>query len=301
MQGCIVPSEVAGISTNDARIFGNIAEELIYADFCMNYTCFSPQVFCDHYNYYGYITFLAMNNPLFTKRMQKDFDFRLHSEKLMKIPDIIVHKPTEKAFYEIKPKSKSGLRAGIAKVGILNATYKFYDLPYTGGWIFWPKNHRLAYFGNLLKVTLQVERMAPGLIVYSLCIQANGIIELSTLAVILRFVIKQLNQQKGRGRIDPIDLEPLIAKNRQLEQVAKVLGLTMTSAVVAIGWKYFWQAVIKRFAVRASAATLLSAADGPLPVGELIATGLAIWTIIDIIRLSDQLWQDAAVLAKQPV
>jgi len=63
--------------------------------------------------------------------------------------------------------------------------------------------------------------------------------------------------------------------------------------------KYFWKAVAIKFAARGATAALLAASDGPLPVGDLIAAGLAIWTIVDIIRLSDTLWAEAGRLAKQ--
>ncbi len=55
-------------------------------------------------------------------------------------------------------------------------------------------------------------------------------------------------------------------------------------------WRRFWQVVIKRFAIRGAAAAGLSAADGPLPIGELIALGIAIWTLWDLFRLWNELW-----------
>ena len=61
----------------------------------------------------------------------------------------------------------------------------------------------------------------------------------------------------------------------------------------------FWKAVVARFAVRGATAAGLAAADGPLPVGDLIALGLTLWTVIDIIRYSDQLWRDADRIARQ--
>jgi len=57
--------------------------------------------------------------------------------------------------------------------------------------------------------------------------------------------------------------------------------------------------VVKRFALRGALAATLAAVDGPLPVGDLIAVGLSIWTIVDIIRLSDQLWKDALEISRE--
>jgi len=55
-------------------------------------------------------------------------------------------------------------------------------------------------------------------------------------------------------------------------------------------WRKFWQVVISRFAIRGAAAATLSAADGPLPVGEILSLGIAIWTVWDIYKAWDELW-----------
>jgi hypothetical protein len=44
---------------------------------------------------------------------------------------------------------------------------------------------------------------------------------------------------------------------------------------------------------RGATAGRIAAADGPLPVGDLVAAGMAIRTVIDIVRLSDALSIDA--------
>ena len=72
----------------------------------------------------------------------------------------------------------------------------------------------------------------------------------------------------------------------------------MAAATGVVAWKYFWKAVAKRFAVRGATALALSAADGPLPVGALLALGLGIWTVIDIIRLNETIWNEAAQLQR---
>ena len=59
------------------------------------------------------------------------------------------------------------------------------------------------------------------------------------------------------------------------------------------GWRFFWRAVARRFAVRGAAAAVLAAADGPLPIGDLISLGLALWTIWEIVQLWDALWGEA--------
>ncbi|APZ94607.1 hypothetical protein [Fuerstiella marisgermanici] len=300
MQGCIAPSEIPGISSTEASVFGAVAEELIYADFLKTYVRRGTEVFQDHHNPAAYLLFLATNNPHFTEQMQRDYFERAWAQKLAKVPDFLVHKPTEKAFYEVKPDSTNGMKAGVDKVGKLSAVYRYYRLPYHAGNVFTPRDHNVASYGTALRVVLRVRRVAPGLIVYKLCLESEGTLELATLAVLLAYIVREINKQKGTGGFRPVDLAPAFQSNRQLVDVAKALGITLAVAAAAtVGWKYFWKAVAKRFAARGAAAALMSAADGPLPVGELLSAGLAIWTVIDIIRLSDELWRDAAIIARQ--
>lgn len=300
MQGCIAPSEIPGISSSEASAFGAIAEELIYADFCTRYTRIATEVFRDDNNPAAYLYFLAVNNPHFTKAMQIDYFERAWAQKLAKVPDFLLHKATEKSFYEVKPDSPSGMTAGVEKVGKLTAVYPYYKLPYKPGKVFAPRDHRVAYFGSALRVILRVRRVAPGLIVYKLCLESKGVIELATLAVLLAYIVRAMNRQRKSGRFRPIDLDPVFRSNQELADLARTLGLTLAAATAAtVGWKYFWKAVAKRFAARGALAAVLAAADGPLPVGELIAAGFAIWTVVDVIRLSDQLWRDAADIARR--
>lgn len=303
MQGCIAPSEIPGISSSEASVFGAVAEDLIYADFCTKYVRVSNEVFRDSNNPAAYLYFLAVNNPQFTQAQQQDYYMRLRGEKLMRVPDFLVHTVTEKAFYEIKPDSPSGMSAGTEKVGILRAVYPFYRLPYTAGTVFTPRDHTVAQFGSAFRATLRVRRVAPGLIVYKLCLDLNGVLELATLAVLLRHIVREMNKQKGSGRFRPIDLAPAFRQNQQLSDLARTLGLTLAVATAAVAgvvrWKHFWKAVATRFAVRGAAAATLAAADGPLPIGDLMAAGLAIWTVVDIIRLSDVLWRDAEAIDRR--
>jgi hypothetical protein len=64
-------------------------------------------------------------------------------------------------------------------------------------------------------------------------------------------------------------------------------------------WRHFWRAVVRRFGIRGAAAAGLSLADGPLPIGELISLGLAIWTIAEIVYYWDEIWAAASQLATE--
>ena len=88
----------------------------------------------------------------------------------------------------------------------------------------------------------------------------------------------------------------------ELSDLAKVIGLAVAARVgvasARAGWRHFWKAVVARFAVRGTVAVALASADGPLPVGDLVAAGLALWTVIDIIRYGPELWRDAERIAR---
>jgi hypothetical protein len=91
-------------------------------------------------------------------------------------------------------------------------------------------------------------------------------------------------------------------KKKELRKGKKTQkGYRQRSTITAIGvkrasratWKQFWKTVAKRFAIRGATAAALAAVDGPLPIGDLISLGLAIWTVWDIIDLWDELWDEA--------
>lgn len=299
MEGCVAPSEIPGVTASERENFGGLAEDIIFADFVTHYPSYARDVFQDSHNPSGYLFFLASKNPGFTQAQQTAYFEILKETKLLRVPDFLVHTPSERAFYEVKPESVSGKAKGIEKVGVLTALYPTFNLPYVAGTVYTPRDHVVASFGTALKVTLRVRRAAPGLIFYKLCLDSNGMMELATLITILRYVVQQMLKQKDTGKFRPVDLAPAFAANQPLNGLAQTLGLTMAAVGAAAGWKYFWKAVAARFAVRGATAAALALADGPLPVGDLLAAGLAIWTVVDIIRLSDELWRDAGKLAQQ--
>jgi hypothetical protein len=84
--------------------------------------------------------------------------------------------------------------------------------------------------------------------------------------------------------------------------VAGVAAGAVAAARSAAGralWRHFWQVVVRRFALRESTALGLAAADGPLPIGDLIALGMTLWTVVDILRLWDEMWREADQIAAQ--
>ncbi|HLP88541.1 MAG TPA: hypothetical protein VK184_08125 [Nostocaceae cyanobacterium] len=67
-------------------------------------------------------------------------------------------------------------------------------------------------------------------------------------------------------------------------------------------WQTFWKIIIKRFAIHGAAAATLSAADGPLPIGEIISLGIAVSVLWEIYHLWPELWEQTAteVIEKPP-
>ena len=300
MQGCLAPSEVPGITSSEASVFGAVAENIIQADFCRQYSCQSGSVFIDNNNPAAYLYFLASKNPHFTQEQQMDYFRRAWAQKLAKVPDFLVHTPGEQVFYEVKPDSTSGISAGVDKLGKLLAAYGYYALPYALGTRYRPNSHQVAFLGGRLTVELRVRMAHQGLIVYKLCLKSEQVLEPAVIAALLAMLIREMNRKRRERVFRPIDLEPVFRENEHLWDLAAKLGLAFAvTAAAAVGWSYFWKAVAKRFAVRGTAAAAMSAADGPLPVGELLSLGLAIWTVVDIIRLSDELWADAARMKAQ--
>lgn len=102
--------------------------------------------------------------------------------------------------------------------------------------------------------------------------------------------------QSGLPAADP---EAAAAARRRLAVAA---GVTVTGVAAAVirraAWRHFWRVVAQRFAARGAAAVLLSAADGPLPFGELASVGIGLVTVIQIINDWNNLWQSAEVNAQ---
>ena len=89
--------------------------------------------------------------------------------------------------------------------------------------------------------------------------------------------------QRYRGPVTP----------GQEEAARELVKKSLSRTVGRAGWRQFWRAVVRRFALRGAMAVLLAGIDGPLPVGDLIALGLTLWTVWEIVSLWDELWREA--------
>jgi len=79
----------------------------------------------------------------------------------------------------------------------------------------------------------------------------------------------------------------------QAEAARELASKTASRLARRAGWRQFWRVIVRRFALRGAVAASLAAADGPLPVGDLIGLGLTIWMVWEIIQLWDTLWREA--------
>jgi hypothetical protein len=55
-------------------------------------------------------------------------------------------------------------------------------------------------------------------------------------------------------------------------------------------WRLFWSRIVAKLGIRGSIAAALVMADGPIPLGDLLALGLTIWTIYDMVIIFNDVW-----------
>lgn len=300
MHGCLAPSEIPRLRRGEYTAFGHVAERIVADQYRRRYAVRPADLFLDDYNRTEYRRFLQSHNPRFDRAKLDDYLWRVHAAGYKQhVPDLLVDTPTERAFYEVKPDSVSGRSKGRDKVGVLSATFMHYGLRYEKGMRFQPKEQLVAWLGDRVKVWFRPRLAGPGLIVYRLCLESDGVIEWATLAAVLRYVVRRLNERPKADTLRPLDLAPGL-RGLGLADLARVADLpAMVVASPRAEWRHLWKAVLIRFAIVGTAAAVLAAATGPLLVGELVAAGLALWVVFDVIRYHEDLWWDAERLARQ--
>ncbi|BDA84740.1 hypothetical protein Sa4125_22820 [Aureimonas sp. SA4125] len=124
----------------------------------------------------------------------------------------------------------------------------------------------------------------PGLMAYN--VKRHGRVPVPATR---RVGVRERNRERVRIEADP-------------RLVPVVVGAGATAAVVVAGralWPHFWRVVATRFAIRGTAMLALSAADGPLPVGELLSLGIALVTVAQIASDWNDLWREADAVASR--
>jgi len=173
--------------------FGFLVETLINADYCSTVGCM-PVVtdYFDDLSPTNYVNFLIAHNPHLAPDRTS---LMILAATGLNRPDILTDRPGRKEFYEIKPKSVSGIEAGIAKLLTLSAFMSVYGLPYVYGTTYSPSSRNLFTITVPagpwpIKVSITVSRIAPGLIVYEICVE--GELALVTVAALALAIIAAL-------------------------------------------------------------------------------------------------------------
>ena len=201
---CLAPSEF--LTPQAASLFGSVAERFIQADYLRHvgraaFFPANPKDFADFSIGFGntalYVAFLKANNP----RLSPSELLALSAASLLKIPDLMTHDPGVRfEFYEIKPNSPDGRLAGMTKVALIDAMLTAFSLPYKPGLSYAPVKDVILYsgsvFGKTLEVRLHWERIAPGLLVYEICVDGTLVelglkVLLAVLAAIIAILLRR--------------------------------------------------------------------------------------------------------------
>ena len=155
--------------------FGFLVEKLIEADYCSTVGCNPLNTYFDDLSPSNYVSFLIRKNPHLAP---EKFALWLIATTGLNRPDIIADNTIKREFYEIKPRSISGLSAGIEKLLILKAFYNVYSIPYSYGTSYKPINKKI--FRTIVnagpwpvEVSIRVSYIAPGLLAYDLCVEGE--------------------------------------------------------------------------------------------------------------------------------
>jgi hypothetical protein len=155
------------------QAWGALAEGVIEEDYCETFGCGDDDWF-DRNNATAMARFLIDHNPgVFGPRAA----LRLYGEAgSLRRPDILSHKRSRKEYYEIKPDSRDGRRAGRAKLAEIADFMAAKRLPYVAGTEYEPAMIRIPRVtaGPVIGRPsgydyLSVRLAEPGLVVYRVC------------------------------------------------------------------------------------------------------------------------------------
>ena len=220
--GCIAPSEILDRVTSSR--FGSLAEWFI-GDHYLRYVGRSSRYPVNPYDFQDFsagfanvtllTTFLQDHNP--TLNTGRLLSFR-RQRRMFRVPDLLTDErpllstppgfpvpPAGRArmeYYEIKPNSPSGWADGADKIAGFAALCAFFRMPYYPGVSWNPDVKHTLFSGCLYGVQVEVYfhffRTAPGLIVYQVCLEQRGLLELAQITLIIAVVILMI---LAKGRI----------------------------------------------------------------------------------------------------
>jgi len=192
-EGCAAPSEIPGLSRDTVSLFGDVAEYIIFTDYCSKINCATTYFDDRKKGAYPYIDFLVMHNNLSAKEKE---ELRKQSQMEFKRPDVLTHLPGLEEFYEVKPNSDDGKRDGREKILWLLNFYLGWSLPYELGTQYMPPKYILLSSGKLgparLELYLRVQRLSDGFIAYDICARGHLSVFGTVLVAIIGLVILAL-------------------------------------------------------------------------------------------------------------
>jgi hypothetical protein len=154
-------------------------------------------------------------------------------------PDIIRHRADEKAWYETKPLTPSGLAEWLQKATQLKLNYAL-TLPYGLGKVYRPSNEiLLGSFtfteggGGQLDVFIEPRRPAPGMILYRICLRGDYVRyfnEVRLVAGILAILVALAPEVLAAGA-EAAEVAAVIAA---LQELAASLGVVLAELAPAL-------------------------------------------------------------------
>lgn len=207
-----------------SKLFGEVAERLIFQDFASSIDFTQEQSFLDNGQREENLkTFLINNNKRVTRDAVERFVDWCKADKLMRFPDIMIHTDEYTEFYEIKPNSRTGLSAGAKKVGILKAVYPSYHLPYTVGKQYNPKLYRcLAKYRHAIAINFRVQKADHGLLVYDLWVDYDTNLSEKQDPLVYRVMLMDLIRYVVFDKMltaDEISPAPLMISDKDIDSI----------------------------------------------------------------------------------
>lgn len=154
------------------KVFGNVAERLIGEDFKRKIPYAQSEIFNDNDNRDAELReFLLRNNRALTRNQVDGFMKYCKANKMMRYPDLLVHTSSCQEFYEIKPNSGSGRRAGRGKLKIFKDVYKKHKFIYQAGFQYNPNLYQcIAKYEDIISVFFRVTKADDGLLLYDMTV-----------------------------------------------------------------------------------------------------------------------------------
>jgi hypothetical protein len=177
--------------------FGTLAERFIEQDYCATLGCSPATDYVDNYNPGAYLAFMRAHNPSLAGGAPAAA-LAVASVTGIARPDLLTDNGVRREYYEIKPFSPDGVSAGMEKLVEIMGFMAALSLPYVPGTTYSPSKDIPMWSGMVvgepLGVALNVQRMLPGLVTYSLCLRGNlsAILAKVALAALLAWLIAEI-------------------------------------------------------------------------------------------------------------